>query len=99
MYRYCLVVGPTLIVKGILKKKGLLMFTAEQYRAKAREYSRLLRMADDPDAAREFQKLERSYTELADNAEWVTDNHGKAVHAVEDATAPFTPGPPAQDIA
>jgi hypothetical protein len=75
------------------------MFTAGQYRAKAREYSRLLRMANDSDAAREFQKLERSYTELADNAECVTDNHGKTVHAVEHGTAPFTPGPPAQDIA
>lgn len=85
MYRYYLVIGPTLII-------------AEQYRAKAREYARLLRMANGPDAARELQKLERSYTDLADNAEWVADNHGKIVHAVEHATAPFTPSAPPQGI-
>ena len=56
------------------------MFTAGQYRAKAIEYSKLLTMANGPDAVREFQGLERSFTELADNAQWMTDNHDKILH-------------------
>ena len=41
------------------------MFTVEQYRAKAKEYSNLARTANNPDDLSEFQKLERSYAELA----------------------------------
>jgi len=70
------------------------MFTAEKYRAKAIEYSKLLRIANGPNEVREFQTLERSFAELADNAQWVTNNHDKIVHA----TAPLTPDPPAQSI-
>jgi hypothetical protein len=74
------------------------MFSAKQYRAKAIEYSNLARTASGPDEIREFQRLERSFTELADNAQWVTDNHGRVVRAIEHATAPFTPAAPAQSI-
>jgi hypothetical protein len=55
------------------------MFTAEQYRAKAIEYSELVRVANGPNEVREFQRLQRSFNELADNAQWVTDNHDKMV--------------------
>jgi hypothetical protein len=55
------------------------MFTIEQYRAKAIEYSELARTTCGAHEVREFQKLERSYTELADNAQWVIDNHTKMV--------------------
>jgi hypothetical protein len=51
------------------------MFTVEQYRAKAIEYSKLLRIANGPNEVREYQRLERSFAELADNAQWVIDNH------------------------
>ena len=44
------------------------MFTTEQYRAKAIEYSKLLGTANGPDAVREYQRLERSFAELADNS-------------------------------
>jgi hypothetical protein len=74
------------------------MFSAAQYRAKAIEYSNLMRTANGPNEVREFQRLERSFTELADNAQWVTDNHGRVVRAVEYATAPFTSAAPAQSI-
>jgi hypothetical protein len=74
------------------------MFTSEEYRAKASEYAKLAGIANGPNAAREFQKLERSFTELADNAQWVTDNRGKTVHATEDATAPATLDPGTQSI-
>ncbi len=59
------------------------MFTAEQYRAKAIEYSKLMRIANGPHEVREFQRLERSFAELANNAQWVTDNHDKIMHATE----------------
>ena len=59
------------------------MFTAEQYRDKAIEYSKLLGIASSPNKVREFQRLERSFAELADNAQWVTDNRDKTVHARE----------------
>jgi hypothetical protein len=59
------------------------MFTAEQYRNKAIEYSKLAEIANGPNEVREFQRLERSFVELADNAQWVTDNRNKMVHATE----------------
>jgi len=59
------------------------MFTAEQYRNKAIEYSKLLGIASDPNKVPEFQRRERSFAELADNAQWVTDNRDKMVHARE----------------
>jgi hypothetical protein len=46
------------------------MFTPEQYRAQAVEYSRLVKIAKSPTEVREFQRLERTFTELADNAQW-----------------------------
>ena len=68
------------------------MFTADQYRAKAIEYSKLLRTANRPNEVREYQRLERSFTELADNAQWMIDNHDKLLHAA----APFTSSSAAQ---
>ena len=65
------------------------MFTAQQYRAKAIEYSNLVKIANGPNELREYQQLERSFTELADNAQWVADNHTKTEHA----TASTTPAP------
>ncbi len=59
------------------------MFTAEQYRAKAIEYSQLLTRASGPNELREYQSLERNFTELADNAQWVIDNHDKTVQPTE----------------
>jgi hypothetical protein len=56
------------------------MFTVEQYRAKAKEYSNLARAANNPDDLSEFQKLERSYAELADNAQWAIDNYDNTLH-------------------
>jgi hypothetical protein len=53
------------------------MSTAAQYRAKAIEYHNLRMIADGPDDVREYQRLERSFNELADNAQWLTVNHDK----------------------
>lgn len=65
------------------------MFTAQRYRAKAIEYSNLVKIANGPNELREYQQLERSFTELADNAQLVADNYTKTEHA----TASITPAP------
>jgi hypothetical protein len=57
------------------------MFKAEQYRAKAAEYAELFKTASGPNEPREFQKLEQSFTTLADNEQWLADNYAKTVHA------------------
>jgi hypothetical protein len=66
------------------------ILTADQYRAKAIEYSNLLTTANGVDAAREYQRLQRSFTELADNAQWMIDNNGKTAHSTMRETAPVT---------
>ena len=75
------------------------MFTVEQYRARAIEYSQLLKIANDPNEVHEYQRLQRSFTELADNAQWAADNHDKTVHATKRASAWVTPAPSAQGVA
>jgi hypothetical protein len=59
------------------------VFTSKQYRAKAAEYAELAKTARDPDEVREFQRLERSFVTLADNKQWVVDNHDQTLHAME----------------
>ena len=56
------------------------MFTAKQYRAKAAEYTELLKAASLAAEIREFRGLERSYLTLAENAEWMADNLEKINH-------------------
>jgi hypothetical protein len=53
------------------------MFTANQYRAKAAEYTELLKAASLPAETRELRQREQSYLALAENEEWVADNLGK----------------------
>jgi hypothetical protein len=53
------------------------MFTANQYRTKAAEYSELLKAATLPAETREFRRLEQSYRTLAENEEWMADNFTK----------------------
>jgi hypothetical protein len=55
--------------------------------APAIEYSKLMRITNGPNEVREFPRLERSFAELANNAQWLTDNHDKMVHATELAGA------------
>jgi hypothetical protein len=57
------------------------MFTPQQYRAKAIEYTDLVKTASNPAEVLEFQTLEQSFTVLADNEQWLADNHGKIIHA------------------
>ena len=50
-------------LRWLPSQKGRPMFTAEEYRAKAIEYSKLGRIASGPDELREFERLERSFAE------------------------------------
>jgi hypothetical protein len=57
------------------------MFTAKQYRAKAAEYAGLKERTDVPSEVREFHDLERSFSVLADNEEWLANNYDKTIQA------------------
>jgi hypothetical protein len=59
------------------------MFTPKQYRAKAAEYAELVKTASNPNELREYQDLERSFTVLAENEQWMRDNYDKTVRATE----------------
>jgi hypothetical protein len=59
------------------------MFTPEQYRAKAVEYGELVKTSTGPSQRHEFQKLEQSFTVLADNEQWLANNHQNIVFAAE----------------
>jgi hypothetical protein len=50
------------------------MTTAKQYRAKAAEFTELLKTASLPAETREFRKLEQSYLTLAENEDWMASN-------------------------
>ena len=59
------------------------MFTPEQYRDKASEYGSLVKTAADPDQKRELREREKSFIALADNEQWLADNHDKTIGAGE----------------
>ena len=59
------------------------MFTSKQYRAKAIEYGELLKTSTAPNQGRELQKLQRRFTELADNEQWLSDNYQRTLTAPE----------------
>jgi rubrerythrin len=61
------------------------MFTPEQYRAKADEYTALAKSAGSRDEREEFQTLQRSFTVMADNEQWLADNHDQTVHTASDS--------------
>jgi hypothetical protein len=61
------------------------MFSSEPYRAKAAEFRELLAKApDSPDEAREFRDLERTYTTLAENEEWMAVHVDRTIRRIKD---------------
>ena len=63
-----------------------------RYRAKPSEYSELVRTANGPDELREFERLERSFAELADNTQWVTETRDQMTRTTAHAVEPSSPG-------
>lgn len=61
------------------------MFTPEQYRAKADQYTELAKAAGSSDERNEFQNLQRSFSVMADNEQWLADNHDQTVQAAGDS--------------
>ena len=56
------------------------MFSAKQYRAKAAEFRELLTtIPRSPNETSELRNLERTYTTLAENEEWMAINIGKTI--------------------
>jgi hypothetical protein len=60
------------------------MFTSRQLRTRAAEFGELIKIADHPDAIRELRRQERTFTELADNEDWLANNLDKIVHPTDD---------------
>jgi hypothetical protein len=58
------------------------MFNSKDYRAKAAEYQNRARASHDADEIREYRKLERTFSELADNAAWMEENPEKRIHSL-----------------
>jgi hypothetical protein len=51
------------------------MFTPEQYRAEAANYTELAKQGNAPNEVRKFLRHAQSLTMLADNEQWLADNH------------------------
>jgi hypothetical protein len=60
------------------------MFTPAQYRAKAAEYATLIESAPTPEAMKELAQLQRSFSTLADNEQWLSDNFQQTIQAKAD---------------
>jgi hypothetical protein len=63
------------------------MTTPTQYRAHADKYSELIKGTDKPNEIREFQRLEHSFNELAENEDWMANNLNKTVQRQEATSA------------
>jgi hypothetical protein len=55
------------------------MSTPQQFRTKAAECVELVKSTQEPEAIREFQRQARSFTDLANNQDWLANNAGKTV--------------------
>jgi rubrerythrin len=59
------------------------MVPPKQYRAKAIEFGDLIETSITSNEKREYQQLQRKFAELADNEQWVADNHKQTLHAAD----------------
>ena len=57
------------------------MFKTDNYRAMAARNGERAKNTNVPGEMHEFQKMERSFTSLANNEEWLADNFDKTLHA------------------
>jgi len=55
------------------------MFNPKRYRDKAADYAERAKTATGSNEARELAKLEKRFTSLADNEQWLSDDHQKTV--------------------
>lgn len=57
------------------------MFTADQFRTKAAECAELTKTTDAPSEIREFQRSKQSFSDLAQNEDWLADNFDKMIRS------------------
>ena len=57
------------------------MFTAKQFRAKAAESAKSLKHTDVASEVSEFQRSQQSFSELADNEDWLARNFDKMIRS------------------
>ncbi len=57
------------------------MFTAKQYREKAKESTESAKNTDIPSKIREFQRLANSFSVLAQNEDWLANNFDKMIRS------------------
>jgi hypothetical protein len=58
------------------------MSSSKEYRGKAAEYQNRARSSHNANEITEYRKLARTFTELADNAEWMEENPEQRIHPV-----------------
>jgi hypothetical protein len=73
------------------------MFTADEYRTKAAESAESLKRTDVPSEIREFQRSKQSFSDLAQNEDWLADNFDKMIgprriHAQDDVAGKHIDG-------
>jgi hypothetical protein len=73
------------------------MFTADQFRAKAAEYTALLKNTVAPNEICDLQKLEKSFTSLAQNEDRLADNFDKIIRSQDDQPRTDAAGSPLAD--
>jgi hypothetical protein len=71
-----------------MREKVGQMFTPEQYRAKAAEYAEMIAAEGAPEKLKELQQLHKSFTDLANNEQWLADNYHSTVHAFSNDGGP-----------
>jgi hypothetical protein len=62
------------------------MFTPKQYRDKAHAHTELANAATSSSEREEHRKMQRSFSVMADNEQWLAENHEQTVHALSDGS-------------
>ena len=57
------------------------MFKAEEFRVKATEYAESIKHTDSPNEIRDLNRLKESFTQLAENEDWLAHNFDKIIHS------------------
>jgi hypothetical protein len=70
-------------------------FKAKQYRAKGGRKRRIAQHTNVPSEIREFERSKKSFTELAQNEDWLANNFDKIIHSQDIPPQDDDPGTPA----
>jgi hypothetical protein len=73
------------------------MFNSKDYRAKAAEHQNRARGSHNTDEISEHRTLERTFSELADNAAWMEENPEQRIHPVTQELTAVEEEPPSSE--